>query len=312
MQLNLFEDNNRQILLNIADEFLSELDFELALPIYTQLLQTSPDDQQISALLMLANDLSKYLDDPSTDWHDPDQLYLLYQRQKLIAHPPLYKAIQTFIIEILLSQPEPHAIYHPPDFHIGFLLIEAKRLQEAAELLQAALLLPGLPTGRFLAWYGDTLTLMKLADEALEWYLAALVLYPDTVLPDALASRNIRSLLISLQVEADGEIPEEHELAWLPVWGVLERLFTLPLSERIMQLLTEGDDLSEKASDTGLSVPTRWFYLLLQAEELRLAHADTSVRAAVRRTMKELNNFMFCRYLSLIAESTSSRNHSRQ
>jgi len=83
------------------------------------------------------------------------------------------KAVQTFIIEVLLSLPEPHGIYRPPDFHIGLLLLDAKRLHEAAELLQA--------------------------------------------------------------------------------------------------------------------------------EELRKEHADTAVRAAVRRRMKELNNFMFSRYLSMIA-----------
>jgi len=87
----------------------------------------------------------------------------------------------------------------------------------------------------------------------------------------------------------------------LPVWGIFEELFKLPLPAMIMNQLLEGSDLTEKGSDTSLPVPQRWFYLLLQAEELRTQHADTAVRAAVRRRMKELNSFMFSRYLSMIA-----------
>ena len=301
MQLNLFEDNNRQILLNIADEFLEELDFEQATPIYGQLLNDYPGDQQIIALQHLAAEWAARFNDPATGWSDPDQLCQLYQLQKTITHPPLRKAVQTFIIEVLLSLPEPHGIYRPPDFHIGLLLLEAKRLHEAAELLQAALLQPELPAGRLMAWFADVLTLLKQPDEALDWYLAALVLDPAMVQLDTLANRTIKKLYISLQVEADGALPEEEELAWLPVWGIFEDLFTLPLPAMIMVLLLEGSDLTERASDTSLPVPQRWFYLLLQAEELRKEHADTAVRAAVRRRMKELNSFMFSRYLSMIA-----------
>jgi len=301
MQLNLFDDNNRQILLNIADEFLGELDFEQATPIYGQLLNDYPGDQQIIALQHLAAEWAARFNDPATDWREPEQLHQLYQLQKTIAHTPLRNALQTFMIEAVLSLTEPQRIYSAPDFHIGFLLLEAKRLHEAAELLQAALLQPELPAGRLMTWYADVLTLLKQPDEALGWYLAALVLDPATIRLDSLANRIIKNLHISLQVEADGVLPEEEELAWLPVWGIFEELFTLPLPSIIMDLLLEGSDLTEKGSDTCLPVPQRWFYLLLQAEELRKEHADTAVRAAVRRRMKELNSFMFSRYLSMIA-----------
>jgi hypothetical protein len=301
MQLDLFEDNNRQILLNIADEFLAELDFEQAARIYGQLQKEYPGDQQIISLQNLAIEWAARFNDEGTDWSDPEQLYQLYQLQKEITHPPLCKAVQTFIIEAMRRLPEPYRIYRSPDFHIGPLLIEAKRLDEAAELLQAALLQPDLPTGRLMAWYANLLTLLMQDEDALGWYLAALVLDSETVNIEMVLNRSIRNLLISLQVDTDGEIPEEEELAWLPVWGVFEELFTLPLPASIMNLLLEGSDLTDKASDSLFTVPKRWFYLLLQAEELRKQHADTTVRAAVRRRMKELNSFMFSRYLSLIA-----------
>jgi tetratricopeptide (TPR) repeat protein len=301
MQLNLFEDNNRQILLNIADEFLGELDFEQAAPIYGQLLDEHPGDQQIIALQKLATEWADRFSDPDADWRDPEQLYQFRELQKLIPHPPLSKAVQTFIIEAVLNLPDPQNIYRTPDFHIGLLLLEARRLHEAAELLQAALLQPDLPAGRLMAWYADALTLLKQADDALGWYLAALVLDPATVRLDTLVNPSIRNLHISLQVDTDGQIPEEEELAWLPVWGIFEELFPLPLPARIMDLLLEGSDLTEKASNHSFSIPKRWFYLLLQAEDLRKQHAETTVRAAVRRRMKELDGYMFSHYLSLLA-----------
>jgi len=53
------------------------------------------------------------------------------------------------------------------------------------------------------------------------------------------------------------------EVAWLPVWAVLQGLYGLPLLPDLQELFLDGRPLAAAAEDHDLLVTQRWFYLLL-------------------------------------------------
>lgn len=294
MQLSLFDDNKAQILLSCLDDCLQQLDLDRAVTILDQLQEECPDETSTPALRQIVSDWTALLHDPAIDWQHPEHLHRIWQQSAGIPHVLFKNTVVAYIIDCLLALPNLHGIYIPPRFHIGPLLLDMGRLQEAALHLESSLGQTTIPRGRLFVWYANALALLKRGEDSLPWYLAACLLDPINVPLDALSNRNVKDLLNSLQAEADGEIEESDEAAWLPVWGVLQGMFSLPFSSETLEVLLDGRQLAEVAGDDSLPVPRHWFYLLLQAEAERACQADTG---PCRRMMKNLNHFMLRCYL---------------
>jgi hypothetical protein len=120
-------------------------------------------------------------------------------------------------------------------------------------------------------------------------------------LPGRFICCRFKELLISLRSEDDDEVDAMDEVAWLPVWAVLQGLYGLPLLPDLQELFLDGRPLAAAAEDHDLPVTQRWFYLLLLAEEQRKRHVDTVL---TRRTMKTLNPFMFHQYIKQMVVHT--------
>ena len=291
MQLSLFEDNQREILLNIAYEFVLGAAFGEVDSIYAQLLESKPDDQEICALRSELRYWHERLFGPQAQLHDPAALNSIWLEIDTIANLPLRRSVLKILIASLQCQALPEQIYYPPRFHLGQLLMEAGRFAEALDSFQAALGLPELPIGRFFSWCGDALTSLRRNKEALSCYLQALTCDPATVDLATVKNSTIQNLHQSLCFEAEEAFDAEDEAAWLPFWGWYKGVFDLP----------EPDGNSEKLlADSLLSVPRRWWLLLQLAESARTTSHDHHRMLELRRQMKKLNSFMFVRYLDRI------------
>ncbi len=290
MQLNLFEDNRPGILLNIADEYLHAGDLDQAVSVYAQILDEYPDNRSASELGSLVKSWRDRLAavDPRTS--APEQLASLRSALDQTTHLPLWRAVMEFILEALHQHPEPDAVYRPPRFHRGQLLMELKRYAEAASAFQNALAVPDLPWGRFLAWQADALTMAGRSDDALLLYLQAFLDDPTTVEIASVHHADIKTLHLFIGLE-DGCIVEEDEAAWLPVWGWMNGLFPLPLHAPPGQ------------EDETLPVPRRWFDLLTRAEHLRTVERDEREMVAARRLMKRLHPALFACYMEKIRQT---------
>ena len=224
-------------------------------------------------------------------------LQAIWLRLDSISHPALRSTVLGTLIDAISALPDPEQIYVPPRFHLGQILMDADRHAEAAVCFLAALSNAGFERGRFLAWRGDALTLARNYDAALKSYLAAFLDDPFSVDMQSIKNWKITNLHTSLHFEATDEIEETEEPAWLPVWGWLHGVFTLPL-----QPVPEPGQLDANAfglliAKENCSVSRIWFDMLTHAERLRCVFRDDRELAAVRRLMKRTNEFMFGCYL---------------
>lgn len=302
MQLNLFDDNKGQILLNCLNDCLQQLDFDRAELILEQLREECPEESATRDLECLVAEWANLLSDPAVDWQNPEHLHQIWLRATTLSHMTLKQAVVSYLVNCLLSLPEAHRIYIPPRFHVGLLLMAMNRHNDAAGYLRAAMGQTEIPPGKLMVWYADVQLILKCRDEALQWYLSACLLDPCNVVLDEPAANPFKELLISLRSEDDDdEVDAMDEVAWLPVWAALQGLFGLPLLPDLQELLLDGRSLAVAAEDHDLPVPQRWFYLLLLAEEQRKCHVDTVL---TRRTMKTLNPFMFHQYIKQMVVHT--------
>ena len=150
------------------------------------------------------------------------------------------------------------------------------------------------------AWRGDALTLARNYDAALKSYLAAFLDDPFSVDMQSIKNWKITNLHTSLHFEVTDEIEEAEEPAWLPVWGWLHGVFTLPLQPVPEPGQLGADAFGLLIAKENCSVPRIWFDMLTHAERLRCVFRDDRELAAVRRLMKKLNGFMFGCYLEKI------------
>ncbi len=300
MQLDLFEDNRPGILLNLANEFILARDLDQAVSVYDQLSADYPDDRHVASLRVLVDEWCGILSGIDATTCDPAKLQAIWQRLETISHPALRSIVPGILIDALRAMPHPERIYMPPRFHLGHILLEARQFAAAADCFGAALSTKGIPRGRFLAWQGDALTLAGDRGAALKSYLAAFLDDPLTVEMSSVRSPTINALHVSMVFAAADEIEEDEELAWLPVWGWLQGVFTLPLhsdpSEQ-SRCVADFELLIEKES---CCVPRLWFDMLTHAEMQRVVHRDDRELAAIRRLMKRANGFMFGCYLEKI------------
>ncbi|TWJ17551.1 tetratricopeptide repeat protein [Geobacter argillaceus] len=293
MQLNLFEDNRPGILLNIADEYLYAGDLDQAVSVYDQIVDEYPDNRpaaELGSLVKTWRDRLAAVDPPSCP---PEQLASLRSALDQATHPPLWQTVMEFILGTLQQFPEPDAVYLPPRFHRGHLLMEQKRYAEAASAFQHALSVPDLAWGRFLVWQADALTMAGQGDDALLLYLQAFLDDPSTVDMASVRHAGIRKLHLHIGL-GDDCIEEEDEVAWLPVVGWMNGLFPLPL-----HMLPDPAQMEDETTP----VPRRWFDLLTRAEYLRTVNRDDREIVAVRRLMKRLNAALFQCYMDKISSS---------
>ncbi|MFH1027296.1 MAG: tetratricopeptide repeat protein [Pseudomonadota bacterium] len=301
MQLDLFEDNRPGILLNFADEFIRSRDFGQAVSVYEQLLADKPGDRHSAALLILVSEWQAALSEINLS--DLEQFRNIWLRFDSISHLPLRSTVLSILIDEMRALPNPERIYVPPRFHVGHVLMEAGRHDEAAACFFAALSEESLPRGRFLAWRGDALTLAKKDADALKSYLEAFLTDPVSVDLQSVKNRKITCLLTALHFEGMDDMDdmdENQEAAWLPVWGWLHGVFTLPPQALHESGPLDADGFEILISEGNISVPRVWFDMLIQAERLRTMVRDDRELAAVRRLMKRANGFMFDCYLEKI------------
>ncbi len=299
LQLDLFTDNRRTILLNDAAGLLRLLELEKASAIYADLLMDEPDDEALLHVKFEAEKwgelLSGLLD---ADAHQLNAIYLLLPE---VTSLRLREGILTFLIDRLLAFPSPELVYIPPHFHLGCLFREMGRHVEAGYWFVAALRSGRAERGRFLAWHGDVVTLCGDDAAAMEHYQAAFLEDPGTVEIDSLANRTIRNLLHSPDHDNFDEEPDDRETdAWLPFVGWLNGTFSLDLN---VITLDRGDFVNylQLADDEAKLLPARlWYEYLRYAEYLRTCLRDDPELVRVRRRMKELNAYMFARYMKKI------------
>jgi hypothetical protein len=203
------------------------------------------------------------------------------------------------LITLLRTLPEADAVFIPPRFHLGHLLLERRRFAEATRSFRSALSFPNLERGRFLAWSADAMTLAGNAEDAVTLYLQAFLEDPATVDIHCVMHPAIQRLHQHCAANADG-IEADGEVAWLPAWGWLQGLFPLPLQHPPV-----FDELEARIDGEESPVPHLWFELLTRAEHLRAIERDDRQMAAVRRLMRRLNEEMFECYMQKIRGTRS-------
>lgn len=299
MQLDLFCDNRRTIRLNDAGDLLRAPRLEEALAIYDELLLDEPGDPELLELRRQVDDWRARLADFSRGTVTFERLHDLWRALSSPAPPPLTVALRNLLIDRLARLPAPESIYVPPRFHLGAMLLAAGRYAEAECWLARALAGGIEPRARFLAWRGDCLLRLGDAGRAKEAYLAAFLEGPHEVDGGSLQSPPIRELLISLE-------HEEHELgvaelpAWLPVWGWLQGEFGFRLDDIAAAPPPFGAALEAARQSGSQPLPRLWFGYLRYAEYLRTLAGSHAELGQTRRRMRQINGFMFERYLERI------------
>lgn len=298
MQLSLFEDNRTAILLNIAEEYLRSGDLPEALAVYDELLSDTPGDRTVIALREQVDSWLRPLSAIAADPADLTLLQTAWERLDSISVPALHAMVLELLIEALDTLPDPALIFTPPDFHLGQMLLRARRFREAADAFQTALANPRIPKGMLLAWRSDALTLAGEDARALTCCLAALLEDPASVDLASLRNRTVRELAASLDEAL--EEPIEDRAAWLPVWGWLHDVFPLPPAG-IGKPSTAAEFQSLLANADG-KVAGIWYEMLGYAERVRTARTPAGFQevAAIRRLMKQSNGFFFACYLQKI------------
>lgn len=294
MQLDLFTDNRANILLNIADEYLLAQNFEKALSTCEQVRDEYPGNRQAAQLCVAIETWYAQLTGATLSPCQPELLKGLLDRLASITHPPLRSAVMEFLITQLQQLPDADHIFIPAHFHLGHLLLERGRFVEAARSFRSALSSSNLERGRFLAWSADAMTLAGNGEDAVSLYLQAFLADPATVDMQFIKHPAIQKLHQHCSQNADG-IEDAGEAAWLPVWGWLQGLFSLPLQHPPV-----FDELESRIDGEESPVPRLWYELLTVAEYLRTVQRDDRQMTAVRRLMKRLNEEMFADYLQKI------------
>lgn len=299
MQLDLFIDNRRTILLNDAAGLLRTLNLEKVSAIYDDLLADEPEDLEICRLKVEAERWQERLF--RFGEAGAQGLYEIHSHLAKEMSLALRNGILAFLSEKLLALPTPELIFMPPDFHLGYVLREAGRYVEAEYWFAVALRSGIAPRGRFLAWRGDALTMCSKDAVAMECYQAAFLDDPDSVNIDNFSNRTIHTLLLTLSNECFEEETDDREtLPWLPFWGWLHGSFPLDLNG--IALDRDGFEASLQQADDGGTQPLArlWYEYLRFAEFLRTCLRDDREMVRVRRRMKQLNGIMFDRYMERV------------
>jgi tetratricopeptide (TPR) repeat protein len=299
MQLDLFSDNRRTILLNDAGTMLRSLDLEKAISVYAGLLDDSPGDREI---LRLKRTVGQWLDTLARYRVSPlgsERLHELWLQLKDDTPPLLADGILRILIAELEELPAPELIYHPPRFHVGVMMLSAGRYAEAEQWFAKALRGGIEKRARFLAWRGDALTLDGDKARARESYLAAFLEGPHDVEIESIESRTIRGLLFSLESEYGDETGDD-TVSWLPVWGWLHGEFSLAMGEITRDRSTFRVFLEESERSGDIPLPRLWFEYLRYGEFLRTLNRDDRELVRIRRRMRDLCGIMFDRYMAKI------------
>ncbi len=293
MQLDLFVDNRRIILGNLADEHLRDLELDEAAGIYDRILAEWPDDSAIAAARRALDVWRERIQRFHSSPGGIDGMHALYANLAEPAPSSLRSGVRSFIIDRLQSQSTPELLFIPPRFHLGCLLLEAGRIAEA-ETWFALALDSGIPEqGRFLAYLGDALFMKGETGAARDCYRAAFLEDPSGVDMEHLRDRAVLEMVGEMEEEG---LSGEEATGWIPVWGWLTGVFSLGPPD--------ADDSSapiEEPGQPGLppaeDAPRRWFSLLRNAERLRTEKRDDAGLVRARREMRELNPLMFGRYM---------------
>lgn len=304
MQLDLFIDNRRTILLNDAAGMLRALNLEKACAIYDELLADAPEDGEIRRLKVEVEKWRERLLRFSDA--EPQGLYEIHSHLAEGTPQALRDGILVFLGERLLAAPAPELVYIHPRFHLGCVLREAGQHAEAERWFEAALRSGIAQRGRFLAWRGDALTLCDKDAAAMESYRAAFLEDPDSVDIEALANKAIRALLLTLGLECfDEEADDREALPWLPFWGWLHGVFPLDLNDIAADRAAFAASLQQADYEENLPPARLWYEYLRFAEYLRTCLRDDQELVRVRRRMRRLNGEMFARYMERIGGTKS-------
>lgn len=299
MQLELFVDNRRNILLNDAAVMLSRLELEQAGAMYGQLLADYPDDGEICRLKLESQYWRQRLLQCSEG--DIDTLQAVHHDLSEITSPPLMSAILDFLIKKLLAVPAPELIYSGSRFHLGCLFLDAGWYFDAERWFENALLSGITPLGRFLAWRGDALTLCHKEAAALDCYMRAFLEDPGSVATETLVNKAVLNLLLTAQLEFFEEEVEEQEITpWLAFLGWLNDIFALDVKSVALDPETFVAYLAEVELGGKLSVPRLWYEYLRYAEYLRSSASDNKELVRVRKRMKQLHDGMFLCYMERV------------
>ncbi|NVN91746.1 MAG: tetratricopeptide repeat protein [Desulfuromonadales bacterium] len=299
MQLDLFEDNRPGILLNCAHDHILSRDFHRAVSVYEQLLTDYPGDRHASAMLKLVSELIELLPAPDASI-SPEQLHKLWLRLGSLHHSALRSTLLDILYDAMCALPHAEQMYRAPNFHLGQILMECGRYDRAADCFQKALAAGNVPRGRFMAWRGDALTLAGNEVEAIESYLKAFLHDPNSVDIQSIKNRTISDLYTSLSSETTDETEEQETPAWLPVWGWLQGVFSLPLQPSPVQV-PDVSSFEIRFTDNSVSRGRLWFDMLTHAERLRTTRRDDPDLLPMRRLLKKTNGFMFKWYLEKIS-----------
>jgi tetratricopeptide (TPR) repeat protein len=297
MQLDLFQDNRRTILLNSAEEHLRNLELEQAVGHYGEMLAETPDDLSISAVKTAVEAWQRRLERFHSSPPGIDRIYHLYQSITESIPTALLAGLRTFIIMQLEAEESPELIFIPPRFHLGCLLLEIRTPVEAEKWFARALDSAIPARGRFLAWRGDALVMAGETSDAREYYLAAFLEDPSGVDVSRLRDQAVREMLIEMEEEG---IDEDETIFWAPAWGWLKGMFGLGTleRERIESLYVEFQTTGDASAVFAL--PRLWFEFLRHAERLRTEFRNDGELVRVRRKMKELNPILFAKYMEKI------------
>ena len=169
---------------------------------------------------------------------------------------------------------------------------------------------PGLPRrstaafderARFLGWLGDALMSQGETGKAKESWLAAFLEGPRMVDIPSLKNRLIHNLLFSLEIEGSDEMDEDEIVCWLPVWGWLQGEFVLSMEEVAADHGAFAASLEKSVGSRDMTRPCLWFESLRYAEYLRTVFRNDRELVRVRRRMRDMNGFMFDRYMEKIS-----------
>ena len=300
MQLDLFSDNRHTILLNEAGDMLRLLNLDKALDIYNSLLNDSPGD---SAVVQLQSTVRKWRDNLSAFHVNPLESATLHDLWLKITDdtpPSLAAGVLQLLIDGLKKLPGPELIYIPPRFHIGTLLMAQERYAEAETWVARALQFGIHERARFFGWLGDVQMSLGESGKARESWLAAFLDDPPSVDLPSIKNGLIRNLITSLEIEVGEDMAEDEMICWLPVWGWLQGEFVLGMEEVAADRGAFAASLETGAGFRDMTVPRLWFEYLRYAEYLRTVFRNDRELVRVRRRMRDMNGFMFDRYMRKI------------
>lgn len=293
MQLDLFLDNRRTILGNLADEHLRNLELDEAAGIYDRILGEWPDDSAIASARRALDVWRERLQRFQSSSGGIDGIHSLYGNLAEPVSSSLKSGIRSFIIDWLQSQPAPELIFIPPRFHLGCLLMEAGKIAEA-ETWFALALDSGIPEqGRFLAYLGDALFVKGETGDARECYRAAFLEDPSGIDMDHQRDRAVLEMVGEMEEEG---LSGEEAIGWIPVWGWLTGVFSLGPPDADDPPAPREETRQPERPPAG-DAPRRWFCLLRKAERPRTEKRDDAGLVRARREMRELNPLMFERYM---------------